>query len=150
MPVTLLKTEEIYSDGLDRLLELFKQIDDVYSDSFTFALVEKPSDGSSKRNLESLKASGEVNQTFTIQETPSDTGSATAGSPFADLPSGPYILHGKSLRQAYRVYEDTLDAFTVGILPETRDSNDVFVNPEPCRLGVAANKHIASSTSVRL
>jgi hypothetical protein len=150
LPVTLLKTEEIFNDGLDALLELFNQIDDVYSDSFTFALVEKPSDESKKRRLESLKASGAVKQTFTVQETPSDHGSAAAGSPFADLPSGPYILHGKSLHQAYRVYEDTLDAFTVGILPETKDSNDMFVEPCAILTCFSANKTVASSTSARL
>lgn len=134
LPVTLLNTDEIFSPDLDGLLALFKQRDDVYSDAFTFALVEKPSgDSNNKRDLESLMASGSVNQTYTIQETPSDDGKAAAAadSPFAHLPSGPYILHGKSLHQAYRVYEDTLDAFTVGILQATNESNYMFVDRHP-------------------
>ncbi|PSN67728.1 hypothetical protein BS50DRAFT_665102 [Corynespora cassiicola Philippines] len=33
------------------------------------------------------------------------------------LPSGPYFLHGKNIHQAWRLYEDDLDAFIFAVLP---------------------------------
>ena len=38
------------------------------------------------------------------------------------LPSGPYFLYGPNLYQAWRLYDDSLDAFTTGIIPEDVDS----------------------------
>ena len=34
------------------------------------------------------------------------------------LPSGPYILHGPNLYQAWRLYDDEYEAFTFGTIPE--------------------------------
>lgn len=34
------------------------------------------------------------------------------------LPSGPYLLSGQNLHQAWRLYPDELDAFTFGLLPD--------------------------------
>lgn len=34
------------------------------------------------------------------------------------LPPGPYFLHGPNLHQAWRLYQDYLDAFIFGVVPE--------------------------------
>lgn len=44
-----------------------------------------------------------------------------------DLPSGPYILHGPNLYQAWRLYEDHHDAFTFGVIPENVNQRQTYV-----------------------
>lgn len=34
-----------------------------------------------------------------------------------NLPSGPYFVRGQSIHQAWRLYEDSLDAFVIPIIP---------------------------------
>jgi hypothetical protein len=46
---------------------------------------------------------------------------------FEQLPSGPYFLYGPNLYQAWRLYEDDLDSFTMGVIPEDIDSPDTWV-----------------------
>lgn len=43
---------------------------------------------------------------------------------FRDLPSGPYFLHGPNLYQAWRLYDDVLDAFTFGVIPNSINGTD--------------------------
>lgn len=58
-------------------------------------------------------------------------GEAAAGADtdgFGDLPSGPYFLHGPNLYQAWRLYDDFLDAFTFGVIPNSiNDTDDGYV-----------------------
>lgn len=50
-------------------------------------------------------------------------------SGFGDLPSGPYFLHGPNLYQAWRLYDDVLDAFTFGVVPNSiNNTEDGYVS----------------------
>lgn len=132
LPVTLVTTEELSNPSLDDLLKAFETYDDVYSSEFAFALVEKPAaNDTARRGISSRDSNGKQTYTIEVTDTPSDPsdGASTQATSFANLPTGPYILHGKELHQAYRVYEDELDAFTVGIVPRKHDSNDLYVAP---------------------
>ncbi len=122
LPVTLISTEELNNPGLDDLLKGFELFDDVYSSEFAFALVEKPGSNQTKRAVGARRASVPGKQTYTVQVTESKPDAGTKASPFSNLPTGPYILHGKELHQAYRIYEDELGAFSAGIVSEKHDT----------------------------
>ncbi|KAG8408187.1 hypothetical protein J3459_018105 [Metarhizium acridum] len=51
---------------------------------------------------------------------------AAAKRSVSDLPAGPYILHGPNVHQAWKIYNDTLDAFAFGVYPERVDEIDSF------------------------
>ncbi|TQV91793.1 beta-mannosidase precursor [Cordyceps javanica] len=127
LPVTLISTEELNSPNLDDFLKGLELFDDVYSSEFAFALVEKPGANETKQSTSDRRAAVAGKQTYTVQVTgtPDD---AARSSPFSDLPTGPYILHGKELHQAYRIYEDELGAFSAGIVSEKHDTFDKFLD----------------------
>lgn len=107
MPVTLLDPSEIYSDHLEQTLRFFASYDDVFIPEFGFALVEKPGNNQTNATTPSVI---EVKYSVTAQN---------KGDPGLNgLPSGPYILHGKNLHPAYRLYDDEAGAFAFGIVPE--------------------------------
>ncbi|KAK8145397.1 hypothetical protein G3M48_004481 [Beauveria asiatica] len=124
LPVTLISTEELNSPNLDDFLKGLELFDDVYSSEFAFALVEKPS-----ANETSRARRPSVKHTYTVQVTDRrPNAGAKAASALSTLPTGPYILHGKELHQAYRIYEDELRAFSAGIVSEKHDAFDRFVD----------------------
>lgn len=133
LPVTLISTEELNSPNLDDFLKGLELFDDVYSSEFAFALVEKPgANETAKRAVGTKRASVSGKQTYTVRVTESQPDGASAkSSPFSNLPTGPYILHGKELHQAYRIYEDELGAFSAGIVSEKHDNFDQC-DPPPC------------------
>ncbi len=133
LPVTLISTEELNSPNLDDFLKGLELFDDVYSSEFAFALVEKPgANETAKRAVGTKRASVSGKQTYTVRVTGSQPDGASAkSSPFSNLPTGPYILHGKELHQAYRIYEDELGAFSAGIVSEKHDNFDQC-DPLPC------------------
>lgn len=102
-------TDEIFSDRLEQLLVEFDAIDDVFVPDFGSVLVEKVPDNGTNSTTERVGISQELYHLATVEESPND---------LADLPSGPYILHGPNLYQAWRLYEDELEAFTFGVIPE--------------------------------
>ncbi|KAJ3481696.1 hypothetical protein NLG97_g7758 [Lecanicillium saksenae] len=129
LPVTLMTTEELSDPNLDSFLKGLEAYDDVYSSEFAFALVEKPGPNETKRAVGARRASVEGKQTYTVQVTESRPKDNSAqSSPFSNLPTGPYILHGKELHQAYRIYEDELGAFSAGIVPEKHDNFTKFID----------------------
>ncbi|KAM3504581.1 hypothetical protein MY11210_008300 [Beauveria gryllotalpidicola] len=125
LPVTLISTEELNSPNLDDFLKGLELFDDVYSSEFAFALVEKPGANETRRARRSSVAG---KHTYTVQVTDSRPNEGTKASALSTLPTGPYILHGKELHQAYRIYEDELRAFAAGIVSEKHDAFDSFVD----------------------
>ncbi|KAL6806958.1 amidase signature domain-containing protein [Trichoderma sp. SZMC 28013] len=115
IPVTLLTTTEINTD-LEGILQLFATVDDVFQPDFGGILVEKP----------------EKNKTIGFVQNPAPRSRArfslqrpeVEAAAFEDLPSGPYFLHGPNLYQAWRLYEDFLDAFTFGVIPNSINGSD--------------------------
>ncbi|KAJ4863587.1 amidase domain-containing protein [Trichoderma breve] len=115
IPVTLLTTTEINTD-LEGILQLFATVDDVFQPDFGGILVEKP----------------EKNKTIGFVHNPAPRSRALFSlqrpevevAAFEDLPSGPYFLHGPNLYQAWRLYDDFLDAFTFGVIPNSINGTD--------------------------
>ncbi|KAL7785266.1 amidase signature domain-containing protein [Trichoderma ceciliae] len=115
IPVTLLTTSEINND-LEGILDLFATVDDVFQPDFGGILVEKPEKGKSIGLTQN--PSPRSRALFSLQEAEAEV------LGFEDLPSGPYFLHGPNLYQAWRLYDDVLDAFTFGVIPNSINGTD--------------------------
>jgi hypothetical protein len=106
--VTLLTTSEIFGD-VDALLKLYESYDDVFVPEFGAVLVEKPSGHDATYS--------DFNSSQLIQDV-YHLASIKPSSKLGELPSGPYFLHGPNLHQAWRLYDDDLEAFTFGVIPQ--------------------------------
>ena len=53
-------------------------------------------------------------------------------SPHAHLPQGPYFIHGKAIRQAWKLYEDDLDAFVVPTIVDDVTDPTRYAAARPC------------------
>ncbi|KAF7536936.1 hypothetical protein G7Z17_g12951 [Cylindrodendrum hubeiense] len=115
IPITLLTTDEVFGD-LEGLLQLLDDYDDVFTPDFGSVLVEKPGrgNGSAVDSLEDPSAR-QVYHLDVIVELSDD---------FAELPSGPYFLHGPNLHQAWRLYDDDVGAFAFGVIPDDANQPD--------------------------
>ncbi|KAI8661221.1 Amidase domain-containing protein [Fusarium keratoplasticum] len=114
IPITLLTTDEVFGD-LEGILQLFESYDDVFNLEFGSILVEKP--GGSDN--------GVVNTTITGRPV-YHLDQITALEDMAELPSGPYFLHGPNLHQAWRLYDDEFGAFAFGVIPDDLYQPDEF------------------------
>ena len=96
------------SHDILQLIESFQRIDDVFTDHFQELLVLQAPVGHSVEELVSkLKAYPHFKGVFQSQlESHNDA-----------LPSGPYFLRNNSIHQAWRLYEDNLDAFIIPTVP---------------------------------
>ncbi|RDA84412.1 hypothetical protein CP532_2912 [Ophiocordyceps camponoti-leonardi (nom. inval.)] len=127
LPVTLLDTHEIFGD-VDETLRRFQSWDDVFAPEFGFVLVEKPGANSSKVATTTTPAKSSMKsgkELYRLTEGGDDSGhselshaASLASQDLTRLPSGPYFLQGPDLHQAWRIYDDTADAFALGIVPE--------------------------------
>uniref|UniRef100_A0A0B7JZY2 Amidase domain-containing protein n=1 Tax=Bionectria ochroleuca TaxID=29856 RepID=A0A0B7JZY2_BIOOC len=117
LPVTLLATHEIFSDDLEALLAGLDAVDDVFIPAFGSVLVEKAAENDRHADPSKLGITRDI-----FQLNSSD--SLLQG--FNDLPSGPYILHGPNLYQAWRLYEDEYDAFVFGVISEDVNAPEQF------------------------
>lgn len=127
IPVTLLTTSEINGD-VDGILDLFATVDDVFQSDFGGILVEKPDKDATIGLIQNIgpRSSRTVVRLQHIEA--EDRAEADAGG-FGDLPSGPYFLHGPNLYQAWRLYDDVLDAFTFGVIPNSiNDTEEGYVS----------------------
>ncbi|KAH7318121.1 amidase signature domain-containing protein [Stachybotrys elegans] len=118
IPVTLLSTSEIFGD-VDGLLRLYDIYDDVFMPEFGSILVEKPGDESSDAAFDLRGDYPQSQQLYHLEQ-------LLAVSDVGGLPSGPYFLHGPNLHQTWRLYEDTNDAFTFGVIPEAVGNPEKF------------------------
>ncbi|PNP57003.1 hypothetical protein THARTR1_02845 [Trichoderma harzianum] len=115
IPVTLLTTTEINTD-LEGILQLFATVDDVFQTDFGGILVEKPEKNKTIGFVQNPAPRSRA--LFSLQRPEAET------TAFEDLPSGPYFLHGPNLYQAWRLYDDFLDAFTFGVIPNSINGSD--------------------------
>ncbi|KIW29218.1 uncharacterized protein PV07_05045 [Cladophialophora immunda] len=91
------------------LINRFAGIDDVYSQSFARTVVLQSIQGrNGDVHLAQFKASGCFSAVYHIAST----------SPTKALPPGPYFLSQGNVCQAYRLYEDELDSFISGVIPD--------------------------------
>lgn len=108
IPVLVLSEGEIYGgpEKLAETLQHYVSHDDVCSLEFTAILVMKPSGSGGKRTMTAISSVYHLQADLEAKENA------------AELPSGPYFLSGSNLHQAWKLYPDDLDAFTVGVIPE--------------------------------
>lgn len=86
---------------------------------FGSVLVEKPGSGESHVVIDTTLAGRHVYHLDQI----------TALEDMAELPSGPYFLHGPNLHQAWRMYDDEFGAFTIGVIPDSLYQPAEYVVP---------------------
>ncbi|KAF5530149.1 amidase signature domain-containing protein [Fusarium mexicanum] len=96
-------------DDALQLIGRFADVDDVYSPSFSRAAVIRSSTENGVMGvLEDFKASGHFSAIYHVSPSSSQ----------GYLPPGPYFLCEDGIHQAYRLYEDTLDSFIFGVIPD--------------------------------
>ncbi|KAF5561880.1 amidase signature domain-containing protein [Fusarium napiforme] len=111
IPVVLLPIGDSSSsvDDALQLINRFAEVDDVYSPSFSrTAVVRSSSERSFMEVLKKLEASGHFSAVYHVSPSSSQD----------CLPAGPYFLCDGGIHQAYRLYEDTLDSFIFGVIPD--------------------------------
>jgi hypothetical protein len=104
-----LRQPHVTDDTIGDTLSRFQAIDDVYSPAFDDVLVLQTWGPSvdSDSSWQSFKSSL-FNDTEYLEHKSADD----------LLPEGPYFLNSQSIHQAWRLYDDTLDAFVVPVVPE--------------------------------
>ncbi|KLO88509.1 Uncharacterized protein LW93_3878 [Fusarium fujikuroi] len=111
IPVVLLTIGDSMSPVNDvlRLIIRFADIDDVYSPSFArTAVIRSSTERGFVEVLKKFEASGHFSAVYHV----------SPGSSQGYLPPGPYFLCDDGIHQAYRLYEDTLDSFSFGVIPD--------------------------------
>lgn len=119
LPVTLMTTEEIFGGNLEQNLATFNAIDDVFVPDFGSVLIEKVY-GNDTNSTTARRASLDQ-EVYALH--------AKAAAPPAnltELPSGPYILYGPNLYQAWKLYDDEQGAFVSGVIPEDVYETDAY------------------------
>ena len=127
IPVTLLSTDEIFSPDLEGLLQLFAAYDDVFIPEFGNVLIEKPpgiGEGNGTRNSSNSASTPKLTHGTHLYHL---DGPMIALDALTELPSGPYFLSGPNLYQAWKLYEDHLDAFALGVIPQDLRHQDEYV-----------------------
>ena len=99
--------------------DLFKQFetsDDVYSEVFSRHVIVQAGNAEIRalRQVETLIGTGSFEDVAFLSKSYSG----------ARLPPGPYFVRGCSIYQAWRLYTDDLDAFSVAVVPEDLLSPD--------------------------
>lgn len=124
-------------DSVDDAVDLINQlpaVDDVYSPVFAKTVVLQ---SDKDYDIDELLTQFS-NRDFAVYRIAPSSNSST-------LPAGPYFLSQGQIHQAYRLYEDVLDSFIFGVLPE-----DVL-NPtkyfHPAMLSVSRNSLTNRDTS---
>jgi hypothetical protein len=110
-PIVLLKSEHIETQGLESIFSSFETHDDVFSRDFlekceTIVVLEP----TTKPNLLTSLGKWDVKNIASIAEDR------------PTLPEGPYFLVGDSIHQAWKMYADELDSFSVAVVPQHTDT----------------------------
>ncbi|CVK99416.1 related to D-mandelate dehydrogenase [Fusarium mangiferae] len=111
IPVVLLPIGDSITsvDDALQLIGRFVDVDDVYSPSFSrTAVIRLGTENGVMGVFEKFEASGHFSTIYR----------ASPSSSQGYLPPGPYFLCDDGIHQAYRLYEDTLDSFIFGVIPE--------------------------------
>ncbi|KAB8339253.1 hypothetical protein FH972_022187 [Carpinus fangiana] len=100
-------------EALPQLLNHFKDVDDVFNDAFSSSLVMQKVVGSYQTpSAESFHVLSAIQSLYESE----------VNSSKLLLPSGPYFVLGQNIHQAWRLYEDELDAFVIPIVPQKLSS----------------------------
>lgn len=86
----------------------FASEDDVLSDDFSSSVILRPSQGVDLSVVANRLLQSKLLRTIHISDPTHKSGR---------LPSGPYFIQGRSIHQAWKLYEDELDAFVIPTIP---------------------------------
>lgn len=113
-PAVLLSVHDVdfAPEHAQAALNDFAHRDDVFCDDFTSAVILQSSHGVVAGDLDAVAS--RLAQTHQFQTVFTGGPAASHGS----LPQGPYFIHGKSIHQAWKLYDDDLDAFVVPTIPD--------------------------------
>ncbi|KAF5665711.1 D-mandelate dehydrogenase [Fusarium denticulatum] len=96
-------------NGALQLIIRFAEVDYVYSPSFArTAVIRSSSERGFNEVLKKFEASGHFSAVYHV----------SPGSSQGYLPPGPYFLCDGGIHQACRLYDDTLDSFIFGVIPD--------------------------------
>lgn len=109
----------ITSTWLNKKVARFLEVDDVFNPHFLASVTFVY-----RTALEKLFSEDELDiADFLKQWNVTDYFMSTQIWSDDELNEGAYLLTCEGLKQAWRVYEDTLDAFQVGVIPSVHDPN---------------------------
>jgi hypothetical protein len=121
--VTVLTTDEIFGGDLEEILDGLAQIDDVFIPDFGGVLIEKVPENETFAHGSRDPAALMGRDLYQLET------SIHVANDLDYLPSGPYILHGPNLYQAWRLYDDEYEAFSFGVIPEDIKQPYEYVAP---------------------
>lgn len=112
--------------GLGDTLSRFQQDDDVYQHEFAshgYLLLKGMADtaGAGEEHPSTLQAEGSMDPD--LKNHLQARYLTALRCPDESLPEGPYIVIGRNVHQAWRVYPDTLSAFVTSVVPNDDASN---------------------------
>lgn len=114
--MTALSEDELLSPDLDQRLALFDQVDDVFCPEFGGIII---STGNSSAGEHASSAGQHRSSRINLADRAAEVFSLCPMARGNTLPSGPYLLLGKELHKALRMYPDTQDAFVFGVIPDS-------------------------------
>ena len=105
-PAVLLSVQDAVfsSEHAQKALDDFSHRDDVFSDDFSSTLILQSIKDINIGDTIAKLAGSRIFESIYTKESTSES---------VSLPPGPYFIHGKSIHQAWKLYEDDLDAFVV-------------------------------------
>lgn len=120
--VLTLPQSRITDETIGDILSSFQATDDVYTRAFDDVLI-----------LQTWAASGYLDNSWDSFNSSLFNNTAVHQAPSADalLPEGPYFLDTDRLHQAWRLYDDVLDAFVVPVVPESATKPEKYSAPSP-------------------
>ncbi|KAK2073745.1 hypothetical protein P8C59_007997 [Phyllachora maydis] len=141
-PVTALSEDELLSPDLDQRLALFDQVDDVFCPEFGGIII---STGNSSAGEHASSAGQHRSSRINLADRAAEVFSLCPMARGNTLPSGPYLLLGKELHKALRMYPDTQDAFVFGVIPDSLAQPECFhAASTVCPLGTSKTVPVPS------
>jgi hypothetical protein len=92
------------SEHAQRAFDDFVRRDDVFCDDFTSVVILQ-----SRQSIDTTAIATRLGESRCFQAIYTNDPAVTHES----LPQGPYFIHGKSIHQAWKLYDDHLDAFVI-------------------------------------
>ncbi|EFR04156.1 amidase [Nannizzia gypsea CBS 118893] len=119
---------ELSSETIQETFDRFLDVDDVFQEAFTkdtFLILSMPI-GSQPAKVGNSTLSHTSTGRLSLEALPAELASSLKSKSLVlcvldgefDLPEGPYFIVGQNLHQAWRLYPDTLGAFSTTVVPD--------------------------------
>lgn len=107
-------------DAVAKVVDSLLESDDVLNEDFLTNTVVLPSKAASTAFASAIGSLVQISSTsWQVEHVLHLTKLSAASS----IPSGPYVLLGSEMHQVWRLYEDTLDSFVTGVVPDDQRSS---------------------------